>query len=230
MKNIVACERFKMNIIKKNTTILVLTFCACMFLGFSPSSSDGNEGFYLNRGKDKIESLDCYSFDDLMVKFPILPEMMGYDKVYLEICKNSGNVKCIDQCFITYSGSVFTAKYQNKSIGELTFFRKGEQRNCLDSDPNGSLNRYSLKNTVRKKSLTDATLQLRIKGYTITGYSEEISGNRIIQKPIYSRPTLIYEGEELPLTNRVKISLIQGLGDVVQNVDLSVPCDSTTVD
>lgn len=211
-----------MNFTKRKALIAVLFIGFFISSSFKTSELKEDFGFYLNNGQDKIAKLDCYSFDDLMIKFPVLPEMHGYDIVQIVICKNGGDSRCVDQCGVTYDGNVFRAKYKDVSSGELTIFRKGEQQTGLESS--GTFNRYSLKHTVSKKSVADASLHFFIRGYMITGYSEEIVGNKIVKKPIYSSPTAIFISEKIALENREKIGVLKGVyGEQV--VDLSIPCN-----
>ena len=209
-------------IIKQKGIALVI-ISSIVLMGFRPANV--NEGFYLHNGKDKISELNCYAFDDLSVKFPILPEMHGYDWVLITVCKYNSDKECISNCGFGYDGPVFRAKYRNQKSGEFTFFKKGEQKHCLED---GTLTRVELKYTNADRGLIGACLRLQIHGSMITGYREEVVGNRIEKKPTYSKATLLYEGPQLPLTNREKVNRFKLL--TITKVDLSVPCEISPVD
>lgn len=59
----------------------------------------------------------------------------------------------------------------------------------------------------------------------ITGYYEEIVGNKIYKKPQYSSASIIYTGEKLPLNNREKLKYLKAMATNKQEIDLSVPCE-----
>jgi hypothetical protein len=167
-----------MKTITKSRFCTLLIIVTLALTGFRPA--DDIEGFYVNNGKDKIKELNCYTFEDLMVKFPILPEMHGYDWIIIQICKSGSSSKCVEGCGVNYDGPVFRAKYQKLNHGELTFFKKGEQENCLTK---GSISHFSLKYTTDDKSIKAGSLKLTIYGQMISGYKEEIVGNSIRKKP-----------------------------------------------
>jgi hypothetical protein len=208
----------KKTIKQKGITLIILS--TLILMGFRPSEME--EGFYLNNGKNKISELSCYTFDDLSVKFPILPEMFGYDWVLITVNKYNAKDELSSSCGFGYDGSVFNAKYKNKESSEFTFFKKGEQKHCLKD---GELTRVSLMYTNAEKGLIGACIQLQIYGSMITGYSERVVGNRIIKEPTYSSATIIYEGQKLPLTNREKVNRFKLL--TITKVDLSLPCGTS---
>ncbi|MCC6372024.1 MAG: hypothetical protein IT236_13555 [Bacteroidia bacterium] len=208
-----------MKIITKKNGIAFLAICSMVLMGFRPTETV--EGFYLNGGKTKITELGCYSFEDLSAKVPILPEMHGYDYIAVNIIKYNAEKESVAYCGYSYDGPVFRSKYANKEMMDLKIFKKGEQRHCTER---GELTRVDLKYTNADRGLVGAYMQIVVKGQMISGYEEEIVGNKIIKKPTYSTATTIYEGPELPLTNREKVNRFKLL--TITSVDLSVPCDA----
>jgi hypothetical protein len=202
---------------------LTLFFVALFFItGISNiKGQDELSGFYLNNGKNKISELNCYSFDNLSVKFPILPEMLGYDQIGIAVVKYNAKNELSSSCGYEYDKPIFNAKFSNKESGELTFFKKGGQEHCLSK---GTLTRVELKYTNAEKGLVGACIQLQVYGYMVSGSYERVVGNYVVKEPTYSS-TLIYEGPKLPLTNREKVNRFVLL--TITKVDLSVPCGLT---
>lgn len=174
-------------------------------------------GFYMtNNGiKAKIDTLSCYSSDELSIILPYLPEMEGYD--FIGILVYHYDVRGWSQgfCGITYPQNAFRATFHGEN-GEITFFRKGQQKHSLKS---GEMTRGSLKYSSTKK-LENHTMKFQVYGYSITGH---YNGSTT-----YSDRFYLYESESLPMSNREKknattLPFVGAVGSL--DIDFSKPCE-----
>ena len=54
------------------------------FTSFSQEENKEN-GFYVNYGNTKVDSLDCFNFDNLVYTFEITEEMFKYDNLIFKV-------------------------------------------------------------------------------------------------------------------------------------------------
>lgn len=184
-------------------------------------------GFYVKNGANKklITELGCYSFDELWAKFPITQEMFGYDNIVVRIYQLNSAGGIHQYCGYGFDGNVFKAKYTGKESGELIIFSKGRQEHSFKT---GAITRGSMAFAPNNKAAeAGAHLVIEILGQTITGYAEELVGNRYVRTPTYSSADLLYKSTLIPLKNREKkVSVYLPIGGRVGSldVDLSQPC------
>ena len=210
--------------------LMAFAFVATFGLSYSYTQAQQDEtqefGFFMKNGetKKKITEINCYSFDELWVKFPITPEMFGYDNVVIRVYQLSNNGSVHQRAGYGFDGSVFRAKFAGKQEEEMILFRKGAQEHAFKT---GGLSRGLMKYGASKGALEGATMVIEILGQTITGYAEEIVGNRVVRQPTYSSADLLYKSDKIVLKNRErKIVVNLPIGGQVGSldVDLSVPC------
>lgn len=170
-------------------------------------------GFYVKNGTNKklIKGLDCYSFDELSVTFPLTPEMQGYDYIGILVYHDDDRGWSQGFCEIVYPGDVFRAKFQGQKEGEVILFKKGHQKHALN---NGEMTRGSL-NYSYSSRLEGHIMKYKVYGYSITGYSNGSS--------IYSDRFYLYESDIIPMTNRGKKKAFLAFAEE-RIVDLSQPC------
>jgi|JI7StandDraft_1071085.scaffolds.fasta_scaffold32026_2 hypothetical protein len=207
---------------------LFLLLSACTFLFTSFIQEAGEDGFYVNEGKTKINKLGCYNFADLSAKFPIKPEMMGYDEIRVVVGvmhegDQAGNPAMCAAVYI--NGKIFKSKYAQAKSGSQNIFIK-DQQNSVMCKAGEYFNRGHLKYTGSDDKLTTASLQLSVWGRVITGYKEEVVGERIEKTPIFSPWEMVHESVKLPLANREKIPKLKVL--LNNKVDLTTTCDPST--
>lgn len=194
---------------------------------FAQDTNDDGFGFYMKNGEHKkqVQELNCYSFDELWVKFPIKQEMFGYDNVVVIVYELSYSGSVINRAGFGFDGNVFRAKFTGKEWGELKLFGKGVQKHTFKT---GFLERGALKYAPSKKRIEGELLYFKVLGQTITGYVEEIVGNRIVKEPSWSDADLLYQSAAIPLNNREKKVVVNlPIGGQVGSldVDLSQPCE-----
>ena len=64
---------------------MVVVVAVPLLSGTTMKPDGGDVEFYVNSGKTKITSIECYDFDNMMIRFKIKPEMFKYERVLLEL-------------------------------------------------------------------------------------------------------------------------------------------------
>lgn len=208
-----------MNKIMKNTSLFLIFISFFSFYNYAQESNDSDiYGFYMKNGDKKVHlsEISCYSFDELSIVFPNLPEMRGYDFIGILIYHYDARGWSQGFTEISYTRDIFNAKFPNQSV-EVVFFKKGKQKHDLR---NGEMTRGSLNYSPTKK-LEGHTMKFQVYGYSITGH---YNGSTT-----YSDRYYIYESEALPMTNRERRSNatlpFAGVVGKSLDVDLSIPCE-----
>lgn len=202
----------------KNTFLLLSFISFFSFYNYSQETNDSDiYGFYMKNGDKKVHlsEISCYSFDELSIVFPILPEMQGYDRIGFLIYHYDAKGWSQGFCEVQYTRDMMNAKFPGEQ-GEVVLFKKGSQKHALT---NGEMSRGTL-NYSPTRNTEGHTLKFKVYGYSIVGHSNGSS--------LYSDYFYLYESEAIPMTNRAKKSstVLPFVGRIGStDVDLSQPCE-----
>ncbi|MGM0477830.1 MAG: hypothetical protein ACQERC_01310 [Bacteroidota bacterium] len=167
------------------------------FTSFSQEENKEN-GFYVNYGNTKVDSLNCFNFDNLVYTVEITEEMFKYDNLIfkVEIYNSKLNKYDIFLNSATAEGRIFQNKVQDKKY--ISFLIVG---NSLESKM-----RENLAFTTEEKFTEDMVLRVQINGGVITGYEEKWNSytDSYVTEPTYTYTNLSLSNNKIDIKNRKK--------------------------
>lgn len=141
-------------------------------------------GFYMNGGCTKVDSITCYGYDNLYYIHEVTKEMLAYDKITYEYAVVNFEEKEHDLSeYRNVDGRIFNAKLSDKTLVKIPL-------------------NFNLEYTTNKETLNNAYFVFAIEGSMISGYEEKWNDrtSSVEKKPVYKKTMILYD--KIPLTNR----------------------------
>ncbi len=181
----------------------------------SSDVSDSKTGLYVNEGKTKIESFDCYDFSDLVLAVDVNEEFFNYENLGIELTlKTKGS-----EYGIKYRMSVNRVNFMKFKDKPYAHFKLIEVKNNEEQEimlnmtqSNNSykvyLKRSDLNYTSSKSKLNNMVIEVKI-------YGGKRNGGSISYFAI--------DSFSVPLNNRIKISSFGKVPEVVKSNCYELP-------
>jgi hypothetical protein len=167
------------------------------FTSFSQEETKEN-GFYVNYGNTKVDSLDCFNFDNLIYTVEVTEEMFKYDNFVFKVELYNSKLNKYDIFFYskTADGRIFQNKVSDKKY--ISFLIVGKS---LEGK-----SRENLAFTSEEKFTEDMVLKVLIIGGVITGYEEKWNSytDSYITEPIYTYTDISISNNKIDIKNRKK--------------------------
>lgn len=161
------------------------------------------QGFYMNKGRTKVDSITCYGYHGFTFIHQVSREMLAYDKIKYDFAYGSESHYIESAAAYSIEGKIYRSLVGGEAFVSIHLL----------------IPENKMKYTKYKESLKESYYIIRMVGYVITGYEEKWDSGRqsYIKKPIY-KTTQIFK-EQIPLKNRElvkgriadKIPIIGGL-------------------
>jgi len=148
----------------------------------SKIKGDSNtQGIFVKDGTQKLSSLDCYNFKDLIVSFDIDPSFFNYDQILVVLSRGTSQG---DGFHYTYSFTRedFSRRFKGKKYAYLSLFPE----EGLDKKSVMNFRRVELQMVGSKKEMETSMLFVVIEGGMKTGETETVfRGDQIIKNDKY---------------------------------------------
>lgn len=156
----------------------------------SNETESSTQGFFVNGGSQKIETLDCYTFKDLMVSFDLKDEHFNCDGINVRLTFETE--KRFNRSIASMIQKEFTELFGGKKYAHFTLFSSDDMKEWF-----GNLNRSRLQHTERKKYLDGSKMVVNVYRGNITG--EEVV-HEVVSDKVVSRTREIWKWDKLPTT------------------------------
>jgi len=198
-------------------TIASCFFLMSSFLGMTQldietekkENPDSKNGLYVKKGQMKLNVIECYDFDDMMVAFDLYDNYFAFDGIKIEIGIAHKDEQ-YEERYSDYYSKAEIAKFAGKEYAYFPVVEmvSGEEKSYFWSTNRYRLNRVAMQQTSKKKNVENSELRIHIKGGTITG--QRTVHERQADGSVISRSEDVWSWTELDLfkvamKNRKKI-------------------------
>jgi len=162
----------------------------------STSKPESNtQGLFVKGGTQKITSLECYNFKDLVIAFDIDDSFFGYDQIVVGLVESTADVdKSQNGYSYTFTKEDFARRFKGKKYAYLNLFPDAN----LESKSVMNFERADLQYVMTKKEIETTKLFITVYGGMKTGEVQVIyENNREVRKEKYSEEKLT---KLLPIT------------------------------
>lgn len=186
--------------------IIVLSLFICAKTAFSqiqvqstkkPESS--TQGLFVKNGTQKLSSIDCYNFTDLLISFDIDEKFFSYDVVLIQLFKSTSYNEGGFPFNFTFTKEEFARKFKGKKYAYLSLFPDP----ALDSKSVMGFYRTELQCAPSRKAMDISSVFVDVMGGTRTGEREsKIVNGELRFRDVYNYDILAQIS--VPLHNMIR--------------------------
>ncbi len=144
------------------------------------------QGLFAKGGSLKLTSLDCYTFDNLIISFDIQPSYFSFDQVVITLTRSTDPNSGFAYSY-TFSKEDFARKFQGKKYAYFQLFNE----DGLDRKSVMGFTRVQLQMVGSKKDIESSKIYIKVHGGMKTGdYETAYQDGKVITKDKYKYEVL----------------------------------------